>query len=196
MSRRAALLPMLAAGLLLGGCSDGGPTDLSRPDSPQAVSAARASTLVPITWKYHMMAAPGDVLICDNSDGSPPFLAFPVNWVTEGTITHMGRVDSNASSASFSSCTLNIVDGIPVTGVGYGSVEIVGANGDAITFTGALTLDFAAYDAVGEWTITGGTGRFAGASGWLHTYEVPAADGNGSVGSGTGMITPPGMLGH
>jgi len=49
---------------------------------------------------------------------------------------------------------------------------------------------------MGEWTITGGTGRFAGASGWIQTLEVPSADGSGSDGGGSGMITPPGMLRH
>ena len=72
----------------------------------------------------------------------------------------------------------------------------MGANGDAVDMEGVLTVSFADFSATGEWEITGGTGRFTGASGWMNTFEVAAEDGSGSVGSGSGMITRPGSLGH
>ena len=198
MSARSSILPMLAVGLLLVGCDDGAITEpaMTAGLEAQTIAMARPHTVVPIEWTYHMAPAPGGAITCTNSDGSPPILSFPVNWAATGMMTHLGRTDSQASYAWFSSCLVNIVGGYPVTGVGYGYTHIVGGNGDAIDFAGALTLDFADFTATGDWTITGGTGRFAGASGWIQTFEVPAADGSGSDGSGSGMVTPPGMLNH
>jgi hypothetical protein len=198
MPGRTMILPMLAAGLLLVGCDAGGITDpaITTGHEPQAIVGARPHTMVPIEWTYHMAPAPGGEITCSNSDGSPPFLTFPINWKASGMMSHLGTTDSGASAAWFSSCVVNIVGGVPVSGVGYGYVHIVGANGDAIDLAGALTLDFTSFEATGDWTITGGTGRFASASGWIQTLEVPAADGSGSDGSGSGMVTPPGMLNH
>ncbi len=199
MSQRSVLLPILAAGLVLVGCSDNGLTNAKLPASAGGVSAARASTMVPITWKFHNMGAPGGILVCLNSDGSPPSAFVPANWRLEGNLTHMGLIDADASSAVFSNCIVNIVAGIPLTVASDGSIRVVGANGDALFLTGVQTLEVATLRATGEWTVTGGTGRFEGASGWLHTSDVPGPDwatAFGRVGSGSGMITPPGMLGH
>jgi hypothetical protein len=195
MSRRAALLPMLAAGLLLGGCSDNTPTDVALAGDSQLSAEPclnrRAPVMVPIAWTYHMASVPGAMLTCTNSDGSPPFLAVPVDYVASGFMTDLGRTDPDASTAAFTSCTVQLEGGNPVTGDASGDVRLVGANGDAIEFSGVLTLSFANYSATGRWTITGGSGRFTGATGWIRTYEVPAADGNGSDGHGWGMISQP-----
>lgn len=199
MSGRTPILPLLAAGLFLAACSDSSITDpglTTAGSQTETIAAASPHTMVPIGWRYHMSPGPGDDIICTNSDGSPPFLSFPVNWIASGSMTHLGITDSEASAAAFSSCVVNIVGGNPVTGDGYGSIHIVGANGDAVDMTGVLTLSFVDFTATGDWTISGGTGRFAGASGWIQTFEVPAEDGSGSTGSGSGMITPPGMLAH
>jgi len=201
MIGRTALLPIAAAGLLLAACHDGTLTEPASPGNTaaQAVGsmAASATTMVPVTWTYHMVVGPGDLITCTNSDGSPPMLAFPINWlVASGMMTHLGRLDTQASSAAFSACEVNIAGGYPVSAYGDGTVHLVGANGDAVNISGVLTLSFTDGTAVGDWTITGGTGRFSGASGWIKTLEVPAEDGNGSVGRGSGMITPPGALGH
>lgn len=199
MSRRSLLLPILASGLTLAGCRDSGLTDVRLPDSGGGALAAQALTMVPITWRFHNMGAPGGILVCLNSNGSPPSVFVPANWRLEGTLTHLGLIDANASSAVFSNCTVNIVAGVPVTVTSQGSIHVVGANGDALFVAGVQTLEVATLNATGEWTITGGTGRFEGASGWLSTSDVPADDwvsAFGRVGSGSGMITPPGMLGH
>jgi hypothetical protein len=195
MPRYSSHLLTLAVGLLLAGCQDGstGPTWDS--SAPLQATTSR-STMVPLTWTYHMVAAAGGVLTCTNSDGSPPSLAFPINWaVASGMMTHLGLLDTEASSAAFSTCVVNIApEGYPISASGDATVHLVGANGDAVDMAGVLTLSFADGSAAGDWTITGGTGRFTGAGGWIKTLEVPAADGNGSEGSGSGMITPPGIL--
>lgn len=206
MSARTSMLPLLALGLLLAACADDGITapdlpDVPRPQAQVIDAGAPAGTqgrngMVPIAWRYHMTGVPGDMITCTNSDGSPPFLGFPVNWKGTGSMTHLGVMDSQGTKAWFTSCTVDIVGGYPVAASGDGVVHVVGANGDAVDLQGTLTLSFADNNATGDWTITGGTGRFTGAAGWIKTLEVPAADGNGSVGSGSGMITAPGALRH
>jgi len=201
MSGRRSILPILAAGLLVAACNDGSITDPATAVDAQ-LRAARvagngATVMVPIKWTYVMTAASTDVIVCDNSDGSTPFMAFPIEWaVADGMMSHLGVLDTEASSATFSSCLMYIVDGAPVSGDGVATIHLVGANGDAVDLEGVLTLSFADFTATGAWSIIGGTGRFTGASGWINTLEAPTADGSGSQGSGSGMITPPGMLNH
>jgi hypothetical protein len=48
---------------------------------------------------------------------------------------------------------------------GYGSVTIVAANGDTVTFDYEGELDGLTGEGTGTFTFTGGTGRFAGATG-------------------------------
>jgi hypothetical protein len=193
----ARFFPALAVALLLGGCSDDGVTGVRLPTDRATVAAAAVAVMVPIQWSYTMMPIPGDFGTCINSDDSPPFFQFPINYVTTGKMTHLGVVDPNASYSYFNGdCLLTLVDGVPVSTSGGAVAHIVGANGDAIDFSGTLSLDFASFSATGEWTITGGTGRFQGASGWLESLEFPSASGSGSQGHATGMITPPGMLRH
>lgn len=92
-----------------------------------------------------------------------------------GTAVHMGAI-AWASSETVNFCSNP--DGADVTG----QFTFTAANGDELTGT-YVTLahpDFAAgiITFSGEWTITGGTGRFAGASG------------SGTL-SGEGSLAPP-----
>lgn len=200
MSRHTSMLSVLAVGLIVAACTDDGITNptFTGGVQPQAqvVAADHAPGMVPITWTYHMTPIPGDMIVCTNSDGSPPFLSVAVNYTGTGNLTHMGRMDPDATAAWFTDCVVNIIEDSPVNASGGIVAHVVGANGDAVNMEGVLTLSFADYSATGEWTITGGTGRFTDASGWLNTYEVASPDGNGSVGSGSGMITRPGSFGH
>jgi len=200
MSRSTSLLSAVAVGLLVSACADQSITDPALEDlvQPQAqvVAAAPAEGMVPFKWSYHMTPSSPNTLVCTNSDGSPPFLTVPVDYSGTGQASHLGRMDPEATAAWFTSCVVNIVGGIPLTAAGDISLHLVGANGDAVDMVGVLTVSFADFSATGEWTITGGSGRFTGASGWLSTFEVAAEDGSGSVGTGSGMITPPGALGH
>jgi hypothetical protein len=197
MSRCTSLLSALAVGLLASACADQGITDpaldaLVQPQA-QVVAAAPAEGMVPFKWTYHMTPSSGNTLPCTYLDGSPAPLSVPVDYSGTGHASHLGRIDPEATAAQFTSCVVNIAEG---TAAGDISLILVGANGDAVYMEGVLTVSFADFSATGEWTITGGSGRFTGASGWVSTFEKAAEDGSGSVGSGLGMITPPGALGH
>ncbi|MCG6956178.1 MAG: hypothetical protein LJF04_09315 [Gemmatimonadetes bacterium] len=200
MFRHISMLPVLAAGLVAAACTDDGITDptLMNASQPlaQVVAADHTQGMVPFTWTYHMTPISAEVVVCTNSDGSPPFLPVPKNYTGTGNISHMGRMDPDATLAWFTDCVVNMVGEIPVTASGGIVAHLVGANGDAVDMEGVLTVSFADFSATGEWEITGGTGRFTDASGWINTYEVAAEDGSGSVGSGSGMITRPGSFGH
>lgn len=187
----------LAGVTLLVGCGD---TELPTAFSPEetrmeleAVISSSAETLVPVKWTYHMAPAGTDFLVCPNSDGSPPMMAISRVYVGEGSMSHLGRLNPEETHAEFESCLVNLIGGLPVSAVGSAIVELVGANGDAVFLEGELTLHFAQGNATGEWDITGGTGRFEGAGGWMDTWETPTDDGS-SLGKGEGMITPPGVL--
>lgn len=191
------LIPV-AVLVLFAGCGDTGITTPLSPDPTRLVlettTAVSAETMVPLKWTYRAIATGTDLLYCRNSDGSPPWMAIPVDYTVTGRMSHLGRLDPAASSARFTDCVVNVVGGFPATAVGAALVELVGANGDGVSMAGELTLHFADNTASGEWSITGGSGRFEGAEGWMESLERPAPDGSASVGSGQGMITPPGVL--
>ena len=175
MLGRTSVALMLAVGLVLAACDDGGITGQGLTTAsraqPELGQGAGPHTMVPITWTYHMMPASDDMITCTNSDGSTPFLSFPVYWMATGKMTHLGITDSEASSAWFTACVVNLVDGVPVSADGDGYVHLVGANGDAVDLAGVLSLSFVDFTATGDWTITGGSGRFDGASGWIDTFR-------------------------
>jgi hypothetical protein len=143
-SRR--VVTVLAAFLLLVGVSS---------------AATASSTGVPIEERLSgyttsiTYADPGDVLATSDVEGR---CETPSNWVSTsrgtGTISHLGRVSwvtehcFQLSSATF----------------GEADLVIVAANGDMLfgTYDGAMT---GATTFVEEMVITGGTGRFVGASG-------------------------------
>jgi hypothetical protein len=79
----------------------------------------------------------------------------------EGHATHFGRLTVAGDVA------LNVVTGIP-----EGTWTLTAANGDM------LFLDMTANGIVGQFTVTGGTGRFEGASGYYEeniTFANPPA---------------------
>ena len=94
---------------------------------------------------------------------TPPFLA--VNAEGSGNATQLGRFDVSISLVA------NAADGTAV-----GSYEFTAANGD--TLTADFTERFTPTDVPGVFsdvitaTITGGTGRFAGATGSFVAYRV------------------------
>jgi hypothetical protein len=151
--------------------------------------------MVPVRWVYHMQAAGADMLWCTAPDGSP-VLPVSVNYTGSGWMSHLGKLDSAGTSAQFTECTVAFGTSGPSEATANGVVEVVGANGDSIFLEGSLTLSFASGEAVGNWVITGGIGRFDGAAGWIETVETPAESGDGSTGSGAGMMTPPGAVNH
>jgi hypothetical protein len=82
----------------------------------------------------------------------------PATFAGGGPVTHMGDTEQQGT----------LVLGPPVApGVfpGYGSVTITAANGDQLTFDYQGLLFAATGEGVGTFTFTGGTGRFAHATG-------------------------------
>ena len=161
------------------------------------VSAAKPGAptptiMVPIKWDYRMQPAGPEILWCTAPDGNP-FMPIPVRYAASGRMSHLGELNPFLSRAWFDGCVISFGPAGPTEGTAWGGVELVGANGDAIALEGSLTLSFASGVAVGDWAITGGTGRFDGARGWIETAETPAEGGSGSAGSGAGLITPPGI---
>jgi hypothetical protein len=186
-------LTVLSVVALLGlaGCSNEaltGPDGGGAADAQVAksASAVHAPMQVPIKWTFEVEPLQAGVLECMPA-GSGFYV--PANYSVSGHVSHLGKVDSDASLATFTGCTLT-----PGGASGELGIALVGANGDAIHLDGVLTLSLADGVGYGTYTITGGTGRFEGATGWMQTTETPTPDGSGSAGGGWGMITPPGAL--
>ena len=89
------------------------------------------------------------------------FSAFPLVAVTStgsALVTHLGKVTTRAISE-----TVNLA-----TGEGVAAHEFTAANGDRLVISfifGVIPTSATSFDVEGVWEVSGGTGRFAGASG-------------------------------
>ena len=129
----------------------------------------------------------GGAIVC-------PFVGtVPAVFIGTGVMSHLGKT---TFVVTWQTCTLNAQGQITATGV----LNFAGANGDAVegTFTQTFTLFspvISRFD-LAPIVITGGTGRFAGATG--------SARGNGSIDEAalqgvfeiSGTLTPPGIALH
>jgi hypothetical protein len=147
-------LPVLAATLLCGGCSD-----KTLPTGPSSVSSR--SSRLGLDGGAAFSAASAEIPFKGSLSGTqsatplqPPF-AF-VNGSATGNATHLGTF-----TAEFPH-TVNFA-----TRTGEGVYTFTAANGDTLTadFTGQAQGASPLVDIVEQATVTGGTGRFAGASG-------------------------------
>ena len=126
---------------------------LNSPTSPTAATIASAATAVTgddVPFKGSLTASEVDIVTF------PTLLA---DGAAEGTATHLGRY-----TAEFNA-TVNVLDGTAT-----GSYTFTAANGDRLlsTFTGLGVPAGGTMASITETlTITGGTGRFAGAGGSL-----------------------------
>jgi len=102
--------------------------------------------------------------------GDLPGLANPGHFL-QGNATHLGQVQWQQSRLQDVSCNLSFATGQLSTSI---SGQFAAANGDLIYYTGNDVLDITNLltgnpgipgTIQGTWTITGGTGRFSGASG-------------------------------
>lgn len=99
-----------------------------------------------------------------------PFGIANSGYFLHGNATHLGLINAETSIGLDGSCNLNGTTFILFTTTGG---QIVAANGDKITYTGndAIDLNNIIFNGgttaaiTGLWTITGGTGRFNGATG-------------------------------
>ena len=156
--------PVIAVALLAAGCSQSG--------SPTAPSLSPGA-LGTVFSGASDAQAPQEVRFKGSLDGTvvvtpvaPPF--FNVVITASGEATHLGR---------FSLVVPHLVNF--ATAVGEGDFTFTAANGDVLTahFTGAADTSTPVFAIVEHATITGGTGRFATATGSFtaHRSYDPAA---------------------
>jgi hypothetical protein len=187
-------LPMAALllpALLLAGCG-GEPNDPLAPQDgvPQA-SRIDGDRMVPLEWTYHAWAVAAPSVPCLLPDGSTVINHVAPTYAISGHLSHLGRLDPDASVANILTCNVIMGPAGPEGVTGDVTAHLVGPQGDAVDLAGTLTLVFAAGHSVGDWDVMGGAGRFVGAGGHIDTLEAPNPDGTGSLGSGSGMITLP-----
>ncbi len=96
--------------------------------------------------------------------GTTPSSVGIANFVGTSQMKHMGR-SAQTGTLSLGAATVN---GFP----GTGSVTITAANGDQVTFVYVGDLNPMTGVGAGTLEITGGTGRFAGATGTGTFYAV------------------------
>lgn len=187
MQARNTPLTLVIGALLLAGCDANAPELLS-PQGPDA-RWQDGQKMVPIEWTFHVWATAEPTVPCLAPDGSVAG-AVPPTYAVSGRLTHMGRLDEEASAATIHDCAMTMGEGGPEVS-GSITAHLVGPQDDAVDLAGTLTLMLAAGYAAGDWDVVGGEGRFAGATGYIESTEYPAADGSGSAGSGAGMISQP-----
>lgn len=126
-----------------------------------------------------------------------PFAIANSGYFLHGNATHLGLINAETSMGQDGSCNLNASTFILSTTT---AGQIVAANGDMITYTGndAIDLNNIIFNGgttaaiTGLWTITGGTGRFARASGSFQIngiVDVTTAGGPTFSITGEGTIT-------
>ncbi|MBC7889317.1 MAG: hypothetical protein H7Z13_15680 [Ferruginibacter sp.] len=125
-----------------------------------------------------------------------PFAIANSGYFLSGTVTHLGTIDANNSKGQDGFCNLSAAFILTTKTSG----QIVAANGDKITYTGddvinlnnAIVSGGTTAPITGLWTITGGTGKFAGGSGSIKISGiVDLASEGGPIFSisGEGIIT-------
>ena len=126
-----------------------------------------------------------------------PFGITNSGYFLHGNATHLGLINAETSIGLDGSCNLSGTTFILSTTT---AGQIVAANGDKITYTGndAIDLNNIIFNGgttaaiTGLWTITGGTGRFAGATGSFSikgTVNVASPQGPTFSITGEGTIT-------
>ena len=154
MKKYAWILPCLGLTFSMIGChQDSAPEDHLAPDS---LITQRAAQPVPFHGKYTTVST---VL------APPPMLQQEITG--SGQAAHLGQSTFTASS------TVNMAGAPPFAM--SGTAEFEAANGDELwaSFTGTVTPNGqGANDVVIAYTVTGGTGRFADASGSFTGFTV------------------------
>ena len=121
-------------------------------------------------------------------------------FFVNGTATHLGKIDAKNSPGEDVSCEFIVTDLGRLTLQTKVAGQITGANGDLIYYTGSDILDLTDIISqvspfgtiVGTWTITGGTGRFVGATGSFPIkgiVDVSKPSGGYFTATGEGTIT-------
>jgi hypothetical protein len=181
MNRRSLFLPFAA--LALAGCAPDASRDPLAPSAPN-FSAGVGGTLGRTSDGGVTVPFRGTVEAAEVGQFVPPntILAHDVG---EGNATHLGRF---AWYSEFT-ITQNLATGV---GTATGHAVLTAANGDQLyaTFTGTGVVAGGVATVVETYTITGGTGRFAGATGsFTMNRSVQQATTHVSTGTFSGTIT-------
>jgi len=159
-------------------------------------NAEKAKVTRPMKVVFYSSANPASPALTCTMPGVPFGIANS-GYFLHGNATHFGPINSETSIGLDGFCNLSGSTFILSTTTGG---QIVADNGDKITYTGADEIDLnniifnGGTTAVitGLWTITGGTGRFDGASGSFQIngiVDVTAAGGPAFSITGEGTIT-------
>jgi hypothetical protein len=159
-----------AAILLLSACKKEISSDAVHPAGPEGkANVQNLATSRPIKLNLTSSVDPSSPALTCTMPGVPFGIANS-GYFLHGNATHLGQINAQTSMGQDGFCNLSGTTFILTTATGG---QIVAANGDKITYTGddAIDLNNIIFNAgttaaiTGLWTITGGTGRFAGASG-------------------------------
>ena len=162
-------LVMMAMGImLLAACKKDSSTDAFL--MYDLASQKNGGKQVPRPFKIDFFSSPDPDFVgseCVNGQGA----FFTQGFFVNGTATHLGKIDAKNSRGRDTKC--EFIPGARLILATEVEGQIAAANGDLIYYTGADVLDLTDIitqvsplgTIVGTWTITGGTGRFVGATG-------------------------------
>jgi len=159
-------------------------------------NAEKEKVSVPMKVVLYSSANPASPALTCTMPGVPFGIANS-GYFLHGSATHLGLINSETSIGIDGFCNLSATTFILSTTT---SGQIVGADGSKITYTGNDEIDLnniifhgaTTGTITGLWTITGGTGRFDGASGSFQIngiVDVTTAGGPAFSITGEGTIT-------
>jgi len=132
-------------------------------------STAKMIVALPFDVDFHTTVDTDPSIPPTPCSGDLPGLA-NAGYFLHGTATHMGLIKPAQSRGQDVSCNLSFATALLYTTV---AGQIAAANGDLVYYTGSDTINV--YNLLtssgttgaitGKWTIIGGSGRFAGATG-------------------------------
>jgi hypothetical protein len=183
--------------ILLTSCKKNMPSDTMIPEEVASkTDAAKAKITRSIKVDFFSSADPSSPTLTCTLPGVP-FAIANSGYFLHGNVSHLGLINSETSMGLDGSCNLNGSTFILSTTT---AGRIVANNDDMITYTGSDEIDLnniifnggTKATITGLWTITGGTGRFAGATGSFQInglVDVAAAGGPSFSITGEGTIT-------
>jgi len=150
--------------MLLASCQQA--DELASPSDSQRIDQ-RSQHARPFNATLQSSVNPGEFTTCS---GDISGFAIPADYFLAGQATHLGNLNGDNSTLHHDDCSTSVSTATLATSV---SGQLAAANGDLVYYTGEDVIDISAVliqsgttgSINGTWTITGGTGRFDGASG-------------------------------
>ena len=155
-------------------------------DTNQELKSTETVQMVP--FKGKLISAPtSPALIPCNDPVTGAVFPLPINNSVSGNATHLGKLDAMTSTVTVVSCSF---DAIAMELTANLDFVFMNKKGDGVTFSGQSVIT-AAGPSSGNYTITGGFGKFDGATGWLMTSGVADLTTGTTDFSVDGYITQP-----